>query len=251
MSVQIDLQGRRAIVTGAARGIGYAAASRLLESGASVAVWDVDESAGRKAAQTLKQKGDVKFLKVDQSQLGDVQRACHETLDAFGGIDILVNNAGVAGSNGPLWEYDPIEWKRIIDIDLNGVFHCCRTIVPILSASGWGRIVNVASVAGKEGNPNASAYSAAKAGVIALTKSLGKELSKSGVTVNCITPTAVRTEIFDQMKEEHINYMLSKIPMGRFGTVEENASLIAWLCSKDASFSTAAVFDTSGGRSTY
>ena len=251
MSVTFDNKGRRAVITGAARGIGRATAERLLRSGAAVAIWDADEKTGAAAAAALSPLGRAEFIRVDQSKPSEVEAACDKTIDALGGIDILVNNAGIAGANASVMEYDPDEWRRIIDIDLNGVFFCCRTVAPVLTANGWGRIVNVASVAGKEGNPNASAYSTAKAGVIALTKSLGKELSKTGVTVNCITPAAVRTEIFDQMSDEHINYMLSKIPMGRFGTVEENANMIAWLCSPDASFSTAAIFDTSGGRSTY
>ena len=251
MSVRFDFEGRRAIVTGAARGIGRATAERIVRAGGSVAVWDNDDEAGRAAAQYLGTYGRAIFVNVDQSELSSVVNARDETVDAFGGIDILVNNAGISGSNAPLWEYDPTEWQRVIGVNLVGVYHCCRAVTPLLTANGWGRIVNVSSVAGKEGNPNASAYSAAKAGVIALTKSLGKELAQTGVTVNCITPAAVRTEIFDQMSEEHIDYMLSKIPIGRFGTVEENADMIAWLCSDEVSFSTAAVFDTSGGRATY
>ncbi len=251
MSVRFNFEGRRAVVTGAARGIGRATAERIVRAGGSVAVWDIDDEAGRAAAQYLCTYGCAIFVNVDQSDLSSVMNARGETVDAFGGIDILVNNAGIAGSNAPLWEYDPTEWQRVIEVNLVGVYHCCRAVAPLLTANGWGRIVNVSSVAGKEGNPNASAYSAAKAGVIALTKSLGKELAQTGVTVNCITPAAVRTEIFDQMSEEHIDYMLSKIPIGRFGTVEENADMIAWLCSDEVSFSTAAVFDTSGGRATY
>lgn len=251
MTIRFDLRGRRAIVTGGARGIGRATAELFLKSGGAVAVWDVDPVAGQAAVDALGSLGKTIFVAVDQASLADVEAAAARTRAAFGGVDILVNNAGVAGPNAPVTEYDPVEWARIININLVGVYHCCRAVTPMLLENDWGRIVNVASVAGKEGNPSASAYSASKAGVIALTKSLGKELASTKVTVNCLTPAAVRTDIFDQMSEEHIGYMLSKIPMGRFGTVEENAAMIAWMCSREASFTTAAVFDTSGGRSTY
>lgn len=251
MSTRFDLQGRRAIVTGGARGIGRATAELFLASGARVAIWDIDAEAGVAAVEELKALGDAAFCAVDQRDLAAVERACAKSEAVLGGVDILVNNAGVAGANAPLVEYDPDEWRRIIDVVLVGVFNCCHAVAPRLIENGWGRIVNVASVAGKEGNPNASAYSSAKAGVIALTKSLGKELARLNVTVNCVTPAAVRTEIFDQMSEEHIAYMLSKIPMGRFGSVEENAAMIAWLCTTEVGFSTGAVFDTSGGRATY
>lgn len=251
MATQFDLNGRNAIVTGGARGIGRATAELFLKSGAAVAIWDVDTKAGEAAADALSRLGRATFVHVDQADLGSVETAAEHTLSMLGGVDILVNNAGIAGSNAPLTHYDPCEWSRIVQVNLVGLYYCCRVVVPLLTSNGWGRIVNVASVAGKEGNPTASAYSASKAGAIALTKSLGKELATTGVTVNCLTPTAVRTDIFAQMSEEHIAYMLSKIPMGRFGTVEENAAMIAWICSEEASFTTAGVFDTSGGRSTY
>lgn len=251
MATQFDLSKRRAIVTGGARGIGRATAELFLRSGASVAIWDVDEAAGQATVGELSDLGNIVFVRVDQADLGSVQTARDESMGALGGIDILVNNAGIAGSNKAIPDYDPIEWAQIININLIGAFHCCHVVAPEMVAGGWGRIANVASVAGKEGNPNASAYSASKAGIIALTKSLGKELANTNVTANCLTPAAVRTEIFDQMSEAHISYMLSKIPMGRFGTVEENACMIAWMCSPEASFTTGSVFDTTGGRSTY
>ena len=247
----IDLKGQKAVVTGAARGIGYAIAERLLASGAAVALWDVDESAARKAALELSRGGETHAMALDVTQDDAVRSAAAATEKRMGRIDILVNNAGIAGSNATSWTYDPSEWRRIVEIDLVGVFLCARAVLPSMLAHGYGRIVNIASVAGKEGNPNASAYSAAKAGVIALTKSLGKELAESGVIVNCVTPAAVETEIFAQMSKEHIGYMLAKIPMGRFGKVEEVAALVAWLASKDCSFSTGATFDISGGRATY
>ncbi len=246
-----DLDGKTAIVTGAARGIGRAVAGRLLASGARVAVWDVDGDAGRDAAASLAQSGEADFWAVDLTDAAAVERAARETADRFGGVDVLVNNAGISGPNMPLWDYPIDMWKKVIEVDLIGPFLCCRAVVPLMLERGAGRIVNVASVAGKEGNPNASAYSAAKAGVIALTKSLGKELAHTDILVNAVTPAAVKTDIFKQMTERQIDYMLSKIPMGRFGTVEENAALIAWLCSPECSFSTGAVFDISGGRCTY
>jgi len=247
----IDLKGQKAVVTGAARGIGYAIAERLLASGAAVALWDVDESAARKAALDLSRGGETHAMALDVTQDDAVRSAAAATEKRMGRIDILVNNAGIAGSNATSWTYDPSEWRRIVEIDLVGVFLCARAVLPSMLAHGYGRIVNIASVAGKEGNPNASAYSAAKAGVIALTKSLGKELAESGIIVNCVTPAAVETEILAQMSKEHIGYMLAKIPMGRFGKVEEVAALVAWLASKDCSFSTGATFDISGGRATY
>ena len=245
------LLGRAAIVTGAARGIGFATAKRLLQDGASVALWDRDAARLASSALELKTEGAVVTQTVDQSDLGTVERATEKTALELGGVDILVNNAGIAGPNTPLWEYNPRKFREVIEINLVGVFHCCRAVVPHLRKRGRGRIVNVASVAGKEGNPNASAYSASKAGVIALTKSLAKELTADNVLVNCITPAAVETEIFAQMTQPHIDYMRSKIPMGRFGSVEEIAAMIAFLCSDEMSFSTGAVFDISGGRATY
>lgn len=246
-----DLQGRIAVVTGAARGIGYAVAARLLADGASVAIWDVDGVAARAAADRLSAQGAVLACEVDLLDYAAVERATAATVERFGHIDVLVNNAGIAGPSMPLWEYPVAEWRRVIDVDLVGPFHVARAVVPVMLRRPWGRIVNVASVAGKEGNPNMTAYSAAKGGVIALTKSLGKELAAHGILVNCITPATVATEILKQFSPEQVRANTSKIPLARPGTVEENANLIAWLCSPDCSFSTAAVFDISGGRCTY
>ena len=243
-----DLEGRIAVVTGAARGIGLAVAERLTASGASVAVWDVDGGAAEKAAASL---ANAHPVAVDVSDADSVAKAVKATLGRFGRVDCLVNNAGIAGPTGPLWDYPIDTWRQILEIDLTGVFLCCRAVVPVMLKNDYGRIVNVASVAGKEGNPNAAAYSAAKAGVIALTKSLGKELATTGIRVNAVTPATVQTEILKQFDQSQVDYMLSKIPMGRLGLPEENAALIAWLCSPDCSFSTGAVFDTSGGRCTY
>ena len=251
MANQIDLKGRNAVVTGGAQGIGYAVAERLLASGARVALWDRDQALAEKAAASLSQNGSVIAVNVDQSNPAQVEAAAQQTLAAFGTIDILVNNAGIAGPNHPVADYPIDSWEQVINIDLNGVFYCCRAVVPSMKQNGYGRILNVASIAGKEGNPNASAYSAAKAGVIALTKSLGKELAGQNIAVNCVTPAAAKTAIFDQMKQEHIDYMLSRIPRGRFLMVDEAAAMIAWLVSEDNSFTTAAVFDLSGGRATY
>jgi len=247
----IDLKGQKAVVTGSARGIGHAIAKRLLASGAAVAVWDMDDGAARQAALDLSSLGETHALALDVTQEDAVKSAVAATEKRMGGIDILINNAGIAGSNATSWDYDPAEWRRIIEVDLIGVYLCARAVLPSMLSRGYGRIVNIASIAGKEGNPNASAYSAAKAGVIALTKSLGKELAQRGVLVNCVTPAAVETDIFAQMSKEHIGYMLAKIPMGRFGTVEEVAALVVWLASRECSFSTGAVFDISGGRATY
>jgi 3-oxoacyl-[acyl-carrier protein] reductase len=248
---RIDLEERKAVVTGGARGIGYSIAERLLASGAAVSLWDRDADAARSAAARLAGKGEARAVAADISDPAAVEAATADTVDAFGTIDILVNNAGVSGVNKKTWEYTPEEWQEVIAIDLTGVFLCCRAVVPLMREAGYGRIVNIASIAGKEGNPNAAAYSAAKAGVIGLTKSLGKELAQEGIHVNCVTPAVVKTEILAQMTEEHIAYMLSKIPMARFGRMEEIAALVAWLCSEECSFSTGAVFDLSGGRATY
>ena len=246
---RIDLDGRRAVVTGGAQGIGRAIAERLLASGAAVTVWDRD---GDELAATRESLGPgARGVVVDVTDPESVERAAAETVEAAGGIDILVNNAGIAGPNATTWEYPIEEWRQVIDIDLNGVFYCCRAVVPHMIERGYGRIVSIASIAGKEGNPNASAYSAAKAGVIGLTKSLGKELADRDIAVNCITPAAARTRIFEQITQAHIDYMLSKIPRGRFVLVEELASLVAWLVSEENSFTTGAVFDASGGRATY
>lgn len=244
---QIDLNGRRAIVTGGAQGIGRAVAERFIASGAKVVLWDRDLDLSRRTADEI----GATAVDVDVTDPQTIEMALATTEAVLGGVDILVNNAGIAGANATVWDYDPDEWRKIMDINLNGVFYCCRAVTPKLIANGYGRIVNVASIAGKEGNPNASAYSASKAGVIALTKSLGKELANQNVSVNCVTPAAARTAIFDQMSEEHINYMLSKIPMGRFVETGEIAALIAWLASEDCSFTTGQVIDVSGGRATY
>ena len=246
---RIDLDGRRAVVTGGAQGIGRAIAERLLASGASVTIWDRDPEELGSTREAL--GAGMGGVVVDVTDPGSVERAAVETVEAAGGIDILVNNAGIAGPNATTWEYPVDEWRQVIDIDLNAVFYCCRAVVPHMIERGYGRIVNIASIAGKEGNPNASAYSAAKAGVIGLTKSLGKELADRDIAVNCITPAAARTRIFEQITQAHIDYMLSKIPRGRFVLVEELASLVAWLVSEENSFTTGAVFDASGGRATY
>ena len=246
---RIDLAGRVAIVTGAAQGIGFASAQRLAASGAKVMVWDVDQNLMDGAAKAIGQGAQA--VKVDVTNPEQVEAAREATVKAFGKVDILVCNAGIAGPNAKTWDYKVEDWRRVIDLDLTGVFLCCRALAPHMMANKYGRIVNIASIAGKEGNPNASAYSAAKAGVIGLTKSLGKELAETGVLVNCITPAAIRTAIFDQITQQHIDYMLSKIPMARLGQVEEAAAMVAWLSSEDCSFSTGAVFDLSGGRATY
>ncbi len=232
---QLDFKGRAAIVTGGLQGIGAAIAKRLEASGAKVLIWDIAAKTGA----------------VDISDAAAVERATAKALADLGGIDVLVNNAGIAGINTPTVEYPIEEWERVLRVNLTSQFLCCRAVAPHMVKRKYGRIVNIASIAGKEGNPNAVAYSASKAGVIALTKSLGKELAQTGVLVNCVTPAAAETAIFDQMTEQHINYMLSKIPMNRFVTVDEIAALVCWLASEDCSFSTGAVFDISGGRATY
>ena len=246
---QLDFKGRHAVVTGGATGLGYAIAQRLIASGGSVTLWDRDDAAGQRAAQAL--GAGTRAVAVDVAQHGSVQAAVQASVKNAPRIDALVNSAGITGPNTKVWDYPVQAWRDVMDVNVNGLFHCCREVVPLMRAQGWGRIVNIASVAGKDGNPNASAYSASKAAVIALTKSLGKELADTGVRVNCVTPAAVKTAIFDQMSPEHIAFMLSKIPMGRFGTPEEVAAMVAWLCTDDCSFSTGAVFDLSGGRSTY
>ena len=248
---QIDLKNRVAIITGGARGIGYAVAQRLLDSGASVSLWDMDAQALADAAQSLAVHGKVHTHQLNLTNSAEVDAAAKATDAHFGRLDILINNAGIAGVNKKLWELTPEEWRVVVDVDLNAVFYCCRAVVPFMLAGKYGRIVNTASIAGKEGNPNASHYSAAKAGVIGLTKSIGKELATSGIVVNCITPAVIVTDILKQLTQQHIDYMLSKIPMGRFGKVDEAAALVAWLSSEECSFSTGAVFDLSGGRATY
>ena len=248
---RIDLDGRAAIVTGGARGIGLAIAERLLASGATVMLWDLDGTALEAAAVRLGAGARAHRLVVDVTDEQAVAAAAEAATKAMGAVDILINNAGISGMNKPSWEYPVAEWRRVLDINLSGPFLCSRAVVPGMLARTYGRIVNIASVAGKEGNPNAAAYSASKAGLIALTKSLGKELAQSGVLVNCITPAAARTDLFSQMTEEHIEYMRSKIPMGRFVETTEIAALAAWLASEECSFSTGGVFDISGGRATY
>jgi 2-dehydro-3-deoxy-L-rhamnonate dehydrogenase (NAD+) len=246
---QLDFQGRHAVITGGATGLGYAIAQRLIQSGGSVTLWDRDEAGARQAVSALGAK--ATSLAVDVSVHASVQAAAQATLQQSGRIDALVNSAGITGPNTKLWEYPVNAWQQVMEVNLHGLFHCCREVVPAMRDAGYGRIVNIASVAGKDGNPNASAYSASKAAVIALTKSLGKELADTGVRVNCVTPAAVKTAMFEQMTEQHIAFMLSKIPMGRFGTPEEIAAMVGWLCTEECSFSTGAVFDLSGGRSTY
>lgn len=251
---RIDLEHRHAVVTGGAQGIGLAIATRLLESGATVSLWDRDGETLGATANRLNEKGSVSTIStavVDVSNAESVAAAAQITAAEHGKIDILVANAGIAGPNHKMWEYPVEAWKQVVDIDLTGVFLCCRAVIPYMLRQNYGRIVNIASIAGKEGNPNASAYSAAKAGVIALTKSLGKETADRNISVNCITPAAARTRIFDQITQEHIDYMLSKIPRGRFVQVEEAAAMVAWLVSEENSFTTGAVFDLSGGRATY
>jgi 3-oxoacyl-[acyl-carrier protein] reductase len=244
---RIDLTGRRAIVTGGARGIGLAVAERLAASGARVAIWDRDATTAAAEAERIGQVG----LAVDVTDADGIAAAFERTQLLVGPIDILVTSAGITGPNLPVETYPVDAWRQVLDVDLTGPFLCSRAVIPGMRARDYGRIVHIASIAGKEGNPNASAYSAAKAGVISLTKSLGKELAQTGIRVNCVTPAAVRTEIFDQMTEQHIQYMLSKIPMGRFGLATEIAAMIAWLTSEECSFSTGATFDLSGGRAVY
>jgi 3-oxoacyl-[acyl-carrier protein] reductase len=246
----IDLSGRIAVITGAAQGIGRAIAERFLHCGATVRLWDRDGAAAKTAAAELGALGPVFSTVVDVADAAGVAAAASEAT-GHGRIDILVNNAGIAGANVPTWDYPAEEWARVLAINLTGTFNCCKAVAPTMIAQKYGRIVNIASIAGKEGNPNACAYSASKAGVIALTKSLGKELAGYDISVNCITPAAAKTAIFDQMTTEHINYMLSKIPRGRFVLVEEIANLAAFCASQECAFTTGAVFDISGGRATY
>lgn len=248
---RIDLAGRVAVITGGARGIGYAAAERMLDSGASVVLWDIDGPALDEARNALLAKGTVSTDIVQLTDEVSVSQATAAAEARHGRIDILVNNAGITGGNAKLWELTPAVWRQVIDVNLVGPYLTCHSVVPVMLRGGYGRIVNIASIAGKEGNPNASHYSASKAGLIALTKSLGKELANANILVNCITPAAARTAIFDQMKPEFIEYMLSKIPMNRFVEVQEIAAMIAWLASEDCSFTTGGVFDISGGRATY
>jgi len=244
-----DLLNQTAIITGGAQGIGLAIAARLVASGARVSLWDIDPAALAAASARLGEAAST--LVVDIVDGDAVARAAAEVAQSHGGIDILVHSAGIAGKNAPLDEYDPAEWRRVIDIDLNGTFYVNRAVVPFMKAANYGRIVNIASIAGKEGNPNAAAYAAAKGGVIAMTKALGKELAKYDIAVNAITPATAKTRILDELKPEFIDYMLSRIPRGRFLEVDEAASMVAWLVSPENSFTTASVFDLSGGRATY
>jgi len=247
----IDLTGQTAVVTGGANGIGYAVAERLCRSGARVAVWDLNAEQGEEAAKALANAGDAAFFAVDVTNPDGVVETVARTEKAVGPVDIVVNSAGIAGMNVTVEDYPVEEWLRVINVNLNGTFFVNRAVVPGMRKRNYGRICNIASIAGKEGNPNACAYSASKGGVIALTKSLGKELAGYDIAVNCITPAAARTPIFEQMTQEHIDYMLSKIPRNRFVEVAEIASMIAWIVSRENSFTTAAVFDISGGRATY
>ncbi len=248
---QYDLQGRVAVVTGGAQGIGFATAQRLQRSGATVVLWDLDTERLPGAVQALAGGGPVSAEVVQLTDEAAVAAATAATIARHGRIDILVNNAGITGGNAPTWELSPAAWRQVVEVNLIAPFLTCRAVVPGMIANGWGRIVNIASVAGKEGNPNASHYSASKAGLIGLTKSLGKELATKGVLVNAVAPAAARTAIFDQMAPAHIQFMLGKIPMGRFVDVDEIAAMVAWLCSPECSFATGAVFDLSGGRATY
>lgn len=247
---QIDLMGRRAVITGAAQGIGLSIAQRLLASGAEVCLWDQDAALLDQTSELLA-SSTVHTKIVDVTDSDAVRVAAKETLADLGSIDILINNAGIAGPTVPSWEYPVSDWKKVIDVDLNAVYYCCRAVIPMMREQDYGRVVNVSSIAGKEGNPNAAAYSAAKAGVIALTKSIAKETADCNIAVNCISPAAAKTRIFDQISQQHIDYMLSKIPRGRFVLVEEIAAMVAWIVSEENSFTTGAVFDLSGGRATY
>jgi 3-oxoacyl-[acyl-carrier protein] reductase len=248
---QIDLKGRVAVVTGGAQGIGLAISERLLKSGARVVMWDVDAGKMAEACAALSSLGGVRGEGVELTDDAAVAAATASALAKEGRIDILVNNAGITGGNAPTWDLDPVVWRRVIEVNLIAPYLTCRHVAPVMTKAGFGRIVNIASVAGKEGNPNASHYSASKAGLIALTKSLAKEVATQGVLVNAITPAVAKTAMFDQMTQQHIDYMLGKIPMGRFLAVEEIAAMVAWLSSEDCSFSTGAVFDITGGRATY
>ena len=248
--IKFNLNDRVAIITGGAQGFGFAIAERFISSGAKVIIWDIDENECKKAISKINSK-DFSFQIVDVRQIKEVESKLKEVEKKFGKIDIFINNAGIAGINTSVIDYPIEEWNKVIDLNLNAVFYCCKLVVPYMIKNKYGRIVNIASIAGKEGNPNASAYSTSKAGVIGLTKSLGKELANYSIAVNCVTPAVAKTRIFDQMTKEHIDYMLSKIPRNRFAKVEELASLVTWLSSEENSFTTSAVYDLSGGRATY
>ena len=244
---QIDLNNKTAVITGGAQGFGYSMVERFAKSGAKVVIWDKDKD----LIDNLDLPNNVSAVQTDVTSYDSVENSVNETIEKNNSIDILVNNAGIAGPSFKTWEYPIDQWQNVVDIDLTGVFYCCRAVTPHMIKNNYGRIVNIASIAGKEGNPNAMPYSAAKAGVIALTKSLGKELSDKNIAVNCVTPAAAKTRIFDQISQEHIDYMLSKIPRGRFLKVDELASMVSWLISEENSYTTGAVFDLSGGRATY
>ena len=246
----LDLKDRVAIITGGAQGFGLAISKRIIQSGGKVVIWDIDENAIKSAIDEIS-SDNLSFKKVDVTNFVKIENALLETEKELGKIDIFVNNAGITGMNAKVWDYPLDEWKKVIELDLNSTFYCCKAVVPHMIKNNYGRIVNIASIAGKEGNPNASAYSTAKAGVIGFTKSLGKELADKNIAVNCVTPAAAKTRIFDQMTQEHIDYMLSKIPRNRFAKVDELASLVCWLSCEENSFTTSAVFDLSGGRATY
>ena len=246
----LDLKDRVAIITGGAQGFGLAISKRIIQSGGKVVIWDIDENAIKSAIDEIS-SDNLSFKKVDVTNFVEIENALLETEKELGKIDIFVNNAGITGMNAKAWDYPLDEWKKVIELDLNSTFYCCKAVVPHMIKNNYGRIVNIASIAGKEGNPNAMPYSAAKAGVIALTKSLGKELADKNIAVNCVTPAAAKTRIFDQISQEHIDYMLSKIPRGRFLKVDELASMVSWLVSEENSYTTGAVFDLSGGRATY
>ena len=248
--IKFNLNNRVAIITGGAQGFGFAIAERFIGSGAKVIIWDIDENACKKAISKIDSK-EFTYQIVDVRQIKEVETNLKEVEKKFGKIDIFINNAGIAGINTSVIDYPIEEWNKVIDLNLNAVFYCCKTVVPFMIKNKYGRIVNIASIAGKEGNPNASAYSTSKAGVIGLTKSLGKELANYNIAVNCVTPAVAKTRIFDQMTKEHIDYMLSKIPRNRFAKVQELASLVTWLSSEENSFTTSAVYDLSGGRATY
>ena len=244
------LKEKVAIITGGAQGFGLAISKRIIQSEGKVVIWDIDENAINSALNEISSEN-LSFKKVDVTNFVEIEKALLETENELGKIDIFVNNAGISGMNTKVWDYPLDEWKKVIELDLNSTFYCCKADVPHMIKNNYGRIVNIASIAGKEGNPNASAYSTAKAGVIGLTKSLGKELADKNIAVNCVTPAAAKTRIFDQMTQEHIDYMLSKIPRNRFAKVDELASLVCWLSCEENSFTTSAVFDLSGGRATY
>ena len=248
--IKFNLKNRVAIVTGGAQGFGFSITERFIQSGAKVIIWDIDENECKKAINKLNSENCL-FEIVDVRQIKDIQSKLKEIEKKFGKIDIFINNAGISGKNTSAIDYPIEEWNKVIDLNLNAVFYCCKSVVPFMIKKKYGRIVNIASIAGKEGNPNASAYSSSKAGVIGLTKSLGKELAQYNIAVNCVTPAVAKTRIFNQMTDEHINYMLSKIPRNRFAKVEELASLVTWLVSEENSFATGAVYDLSGGRATY